>query len=843
MPPKLTKEQALAIKAKWDAVDPVLHYTPPVTLGRASESKSRYIAVFTANQVGKTAWMQWVAASVLRNKNANWVNTRPIRILLVIPSRAQAADVWGNRLLKACTLYGPYGKHPWIPNREIKKVTNSHSPAGPYPSKITMKNGNELVVILSGVPNSWKALEGMTFDMVIRDEVAGTENLGDEIQPRLLASRTRALNGEQPWGGVMLWSATETKYNEEWLAYKQRCMDAIVDHVYFKPEPEEAAAYISMAAREEMRKSMSANSYKIRGAGSLDAGDLVRLFVKQWDDKRHLLPVDYEVRDDDNLIVGWDPGVHHPTGIVIGALNREQPNQLKIVKCFRHTNETIHYDVECLHSFLLGRKISAFVYDWAAKNSHKHAPSLLHAMMAAMEGKGYTPMAGFIQADKRVEPGIDTVRHYLDPNPFDATVSPLLTLNPSQDSGCQMLRSEIMGYCKTEPTATSPGKVVKKNDDVMDCLPAGTLIATEFGEIPIESVSVGTRVWTRQGLRRVVDSWCSSESSPLVSVTVNGVELRATPGHRVWTSNDIWKRMDELTERDILLTCQTSLSSKASNTTKALAILSDGSETVEGSSSTATYGSQPTGQSLQGWLSTTSTAIAEIMKFPIWNACCEPNTAGITGASRHRLSTLPKYARLQSNGMHRRRGLLGIPKRLRRRMKTESFKNELANSAASASPQSTLVQPAFAQMHARVSGGNTQGLTTLPENAASAELTSWPISTPPESSAKPVSRSCHAARVHDLTVEGAHEFFANGVLVHNCLRYLVRAFPHWTSAYCCGPKKFTAPAPLQEAPTRIGVTAPTQTVDEYRRQLSIRSANRNRKSVMRQFSWRPALAK
>jgi hypothetical protein len=417
---------------------------------------------------GKTSWMQSVAAAVLRNRSDNWVNVRPVRVLLVIPTRAQAADVWTRRMLKECGLYGKYGKFPWLPEREILHVTHSHSPAGPYASKIIMKNGNEMITILSGVPNSWKALEGMTFDMVIRDEVAGTENLGDELQPRLLASRTRALGGLQPWGGVMLWSATETKYNEEWLAFKGRALDAIPDHVYFKPEPEEAEAYISMAAREEMRKSMSEKSYKIRGEGSLDAGDLVRIFVKQWDDKRHVLPADYRLKEDDNIMIGWDPGVHHPTGIVIFALTRDQPNQLKTVKCFRHTNESIDYDVECIHSFLLGRRLAGFVYDWAAKASHKHAPSLLHSMISAMDAKGYVPMGGYIQADKRVEPGIDTFRHYLDPNPFDAHAMPLLVLNPSQESGCQMLRSEIMGYCKTEPTGTSPGKIVKKNDDLMD---------------------------------------------------------------------------------------------------------------------------------------------------------------------------------------------------------------------------------------------------------------------------------------------------------------------------------------------------------------------------------------
>jgi hypothetical protein len=39
-------------------------------------------------------------------------------------------------------------------------------------------------------------------------------------------------------------------------------------------------------------------------------------------------------------------------------------------------------------------------------------------------------------------------------------------------------------------------------------------------------------------------------------------------------------------------------------------------------------------------------------------------------------------------------------------------------------------------------------------------------------------------RVYDLTVEGEHEFFANGVLVHNCLRYLVMAKPFWANRPC-----------------------------------------------------------
>ena len=398
MPRKLTPEQARKIRDKRDAEDPCLHYTAPVTLQRAGECVARYICIKSVNQLGKTAFLQYITASVLRGKNANWKSFGPCKLLLVIPKRAQAAEVWGNRLLKACELFGPMGKFPWIPKREIAKVYSSYSPAGPYPGKIILKNGSELVTILSGDPNSWKGLEGMTFDMVIRDEVAGNENLGDELQPRLLASRTRTLAGLQPWGGVMLWAATETKHNEEWLTFKQKANDGVAEYAFFNPQPAEADLYVSMQAREEMKATMSEKSYRIRGSGTLDAGDLVRIFVQQWDDKRHMLKEDYVIQPEDNIHVAWDPGVEHPTGIVISAVTKSEPNQVKVVKVFEHSNETVDYDVECIHSFLLGRRVTSIAYDWAAKASHKHAPALLHVFIAAFQKKGIVPLAGFIQA-------------------------------------------------------------------------------------------------------------------------------------------------------------------------------------------------------------------------------------------------------------------------------------------------------------------------------------------------------------------------------------------------------------------------------------------------------------
>ena len=90
-------------------------------------------------------------------------------------------------------------------------------------------------------------------------------------------------------------------------------------------------------------------------------------------------------------------------------------------------------------------------------------------------------------------------------------------------------------------------------------------------------------------------------------------------------------------------------------------------------------------------------------------------------------------------------------------------------------------------------------------------------------------------KVHDLTVADAHEFYANGVLVHNCLRYMSRSFPTWTSAYRCGPTTFVVDAPLQHAPLRINVPESEKTPMERRAALSKQLANRTKASIRAAF--------
>lgn len=99
---------------------------------------------------------------------------------------------------------------------------------------------------------------------------------------------------------------------------------------------------------------------------------------------------------------------------------------------------------------------------------------------------------------------------------------------------CYRLLDELPEYC-WDPSATERGedKPIKQNDHA--CLVAGTMIATEHGDVPIESVAVGTRVWTRNGLREVVDAAMTHDAADVITVHLaNGGALTGTRNHPVW---------------------------------------------------------------------------------------------------------------------------------------------------------------------------------------------------------------------------------------------------------------------------------------------------------------------
>ena len=91
------------------------------------------------------------------------------------------------------------------------------------------------------------------------------------------------------------------------------------------------------------------------------------------------------------------------------------------------------------------------------------------------------------------------------------------------------------------------------NQDVARCMPAGELVLTNRGYLPVEQVSVGDQVIAHTGIpRRVVET---SKHAPkaIYSVTLsNCLTLRTTANHQYLT-NVGWKRADELLNGDTVI--------------------------------------------------------------------------------------------------------------------------------------------------------------------------------------------------------------------------------------------------------------------------------------------------
>jgi len=87
-----------------------------------------------------------------------------------------------------------------------------------------------------------------------------------------------------------------------------------------------------------------------------------------------------------------------------------------------------------------------------------------------------------------------------------------------------------------------------------NCFPAGTLIRTKRGDVPIEKVSSGDNILTHKGrYRMATHTHKSHHTGDLVKITGDdGTVLELTPNHRVLTPRG-WVAAEQLTEKDRIL--------------------------------------------------------------------------------------------------------------------------------------------------------------------------------------------------------------------------------------------------------------------------------------------------
>lgn len=329
--------------------------------------------------------------------------------------------------------------------------------------------------------------------------------------------------------------------------------------------------------------------------------------------------------------------------------------------------------------------------------------------------------------------------------------------------------------------------IVDKNNH---CLAAGTLITTHRGRVPIEEVTTHDRVLTRKGFRNVLWAGVSDTNRDVVDiVTSQGAILRCTPDHKILV-NGRFIRADAVRYNDDLLSEMEVVCHEWNQSgTEGNGIIGTLTQNKTRTASTldgivasfmSLYGKIITGLSLRGGKFTTRMETQETTPSVIWNASLTQSTVkrmkksyllnsksnGDRGLSAsilyHALGTALLRAQNITGGM------------LKQCWPQLSLSGSTVSGATNLS--STRVQEVSDYTAHRRAVSSTVTLPALTTSQASALGVAKSLCTI-STSTKNAARSrvlCISAgkikepKVYDITVEDQHEFFANGILVHNC---------------------------------------------------------------------------
>jgi hypothetical protein len=372
---------------------------------------------------------------------------------------------------------------------------------------------------------------------------------------------------------------------------------------------------------------------------------------------------------------------------------------------------------------------------------------------------------------------------------------------------CRFLRFEFLSYKRDEK-----GKRIEQNDH--GCLVAGTMVSADNGNKPIEDIIAGDRVLTRKGYRRVIASGVTDESATVFEVIFsNGNSIIGTSNHPVWVNGKGFLPIDSLRYGDIIeqityrrVKCEftenrpqrmlrelcSTVSSFADTLTRNVGVtrLTLSQEVLTSSReleiSIKRFGSLCMERFLTGMRFITKTGILATMTYPISNVSTQRNTIEYTPKFQDQKNGLPKIGpslpgplRVQNCGAKRQRAL-GCERKWGRKtfisLPTKwSIKNTFARFAERNMSRVALVAQnilSFAQTTANRNIGETAMLTTSTVCANGAEKHSEKTNTKGKDFAPvfvvAVTEPKGKRRVYNLTVDGSPEYYANGVLVHNC---------------------------------------------------------------------------
>lgn len=468
----ISRKAARAILAYRAARDPLASYVPGPTQLRCLRSQARYRWIGGPNRGGKTAHVATeLAMAALRRHPTRSVHSKNGLYLVLAPSREQLADPWGKKLLKESELKGKCFGFPMIPKHEIAKFYTVHGAGAPVPKELVLKNGNRIMFMVAGDSNVWERVagKGMVLGIAI-DETAGNEQLLNECIVRLLDANSDADVQREAGGGWILWGATEADVNIALIEYIQKCESPdFQEFEGFRVTADENPA-ISLDERNKISAILGEEQAKIRMAGTGSALGALAIYP-MFNPLRHVIEGDYEIQDDDNIWIGYDPGTNY-TGIVLSVISKAMPYTARIIRCWQPRRQTIDGDVIAIRDFLKGRAVECFVYDPAARKIEKTGTSVYGQLGEKLRLAKIQIRRGLAMGRNRHEDSIPVVRHYLDPDPKNPAAVPKILIHTTHDNGCRMLVSQMLQYRLRPNTDNTLGveNVYKENDHLVDAL-------------------------------------------------------------------------------------------------------------------------------------------------------------------------------------------------------------------------------------------------------------------------------------------------------------------------------------------------------------------------------------
>lgn len=332
------------------------------------------------------------------------------------------------------------------------------------------------------------------------------------------------------------------------------------------------------------------------------------------------------------------------------------------------------------------------------------------------------------------------------------------------------------------------------------CLVAGTLIETEQGSVPVEKILPGMRVLTRQGYKTVTVSGKTSPSSSVRDYCFsNGQVLRATPNHPVFIRGKGYIPLDSVVYGDIIETCQMSklspiegshfaaIQTVSGGRTESTLHLADHRERKDLNDFIRLYGKMHMGLSRPSITSTTKTRILSTMIWKTWNVCQKAsidqtilNPIWQKRIDKKFLMRWIRYVTCLKHGIrqmleknftadwHRIYGQLKerISCVLTAEILLSLFEHKEILRFATA--QRLVIPPTVekAERTTRKEYVPTVETSTLPAN--SLKENAAPRSAPNDIVSFIRSEPRGTWPVYNLSVEEAEEYYANGILLHNC---------------------------------------------------------------------------